>query len=137
MFVLSSEAAVGDRGEQLAEARVVVLDDRGHLGAVGPGRGRLRAVERDEVPDEHVRRDRPGRAHVRGGVAQREVELRLAGVGRARERVAFVTSAGYPSTLPSSNGALDWSTVIAPKLVPTIVMRTSSAPTSNGGSSPT
>ena len=40
MFVLSSEALVGERGEQLAEARVVVLDDRGDLRAVGPGRGR-------------------------------------------------------------------------------------------------
>src|SRR5205085_7542271 len=39
------EAAVGQRAEQLAQAGVVVRDDRGDLSAVRPGRRRVRSVE--------------------------------------------------------------------------------------------
>ena len=82
MFVLSIRPLSVERGEELAEAAVVVLDDLRDLRAVGAVHAGRIVVERDEVPDEHERRHRVV-ADVVGGVAQRELGLRLAAGGRA------------------------------------------------------
>ena len=70
------QVLVGERGDELAEAGVVVLDDLRDLRSVGAILGGRIVVERDEVPDEHERGHRVVADGV-GGVAQRELGLRL------------------------------------------------------------